>query len=144
MTALYADTSALVKLYVDELGSDAMLALVRDADTVASSVLVWPELLATLARRRREGLLDDAEHTALRAAFVRDHDALVTVRLDARVLEIVARLVTNHPLRSADAIHLASALFLAEEGLPVRFVCADRTLLGAARAERLAAVDPTA
>lgn len=144
MTTLYADPSALVKLYVAEEGSDEMLALVRAADAVASSVLVWPEVLATFARRAREQLLGDEEHAMLAGRFEQDHQGLVTVALDGRVLELVRRLVRDHPLRSADAVHLASALFLAEEGLAVRFACSDRELLGAARAERLDAVDPAA
>ncbi len=142
MRLLYVETTAFVKLYFDEAGSERMLALLRGADEVASSVLVWPETLATFARRRREGLLDRDEHTTLRDRFLRDHAALVTVALDGRVLEEVQRLVEAHPLRSADAVHLASARVLAEEGLDVQFVCSDRGLLGAARGERLRAVDP--
>lgn len=142
MSILYADTSALVKLYVDEQGSAPMLELVHGASEVASSVLCWPETLATFARRQREGLLSTDERQRLADRFVDDHAALVSVALDGRVLELVQRLVVDHPLRSADAIHLASALFLAEQGLDLRFACSDRPLLAAARAERLDVVDP--
>jgi hypothetical protein len=66
------------------------------------------------------------------------------VDLDARVLELVDALVGRHPLRSADAVHLSSALVLSEAGLAVSFACSDKTLLTAARAERLSAFDPAA
>ena len=144
MTALYADTSALAKLYVHEDGSARMLERARSAEVVSSSVLAWPETLAMLSRRRRDGLLSKREHALLRDRFHDDFGDLLVVALDGRVLEVVERLVTAHPLRSADAVHLASALMLVEAGLAVEFACADRALLAAARAERLLAFDPAA
>ena len=141
--ALYVDTSALAKLYIEEPGTAFMREHARAASLVASSVLVWPEALAMLSRRRREGLLTVEEYTSLHASFVADFSDLVVVDLDGRVLEIVDRLVAEHPLGGSDASHLASALFLQESGLAVTFACADCTLLSAARAERLQAFDPT-
>jgi hypothetical protein len=46
------------------------------------------------------------------------------------------------PFRGADAVHLASALLLHQEGLEVRFACSDRHLLAAAAAEGLATFNP--
>lgn len=144
MKALYVDTSALVKLYIDEAGSEHMANKASAAELVASSVLAWPETLASLARSRREGRITAGVHTALRARFASDWADVSAIDLDGRVLEIVERLVDVHPLRGADAAHLASALVLREAGLDVEFACSDRTLLGAARSERLAAFDPAA
>ena len=142
MSVLYVDTSALVKAYISEAGTERMLVHLRAAEAVASSVLVWPETLATFARRSREGLMSAHEHADLRRRFHEDYQGLVTVDLDARVLELVDALLLRHPLRSADAAHLASACFLAESGIAVAFACADRALLAAAIAERLPAFDP--
>lgn len=142
MSLLYVDTSALVKAYVTEAGTARMLARLRAAEGVASSVLVWPETLATLARRVREGLLSPSEHDALRRQFHVDHASLITVALDGRVLELVDALLLRHPLRSADAAHLASALVLVEAGIAVEFACSDRALLAAALVERLPVFDP--
>lgn len=144
MTVVYVDTSALAKLYVEEAGTARMRERAAAAEVVASSVLAWAEGLAMLARRRREGLLDEAEARMLRDRFRSDFSELVTVDLDGRVLELCERLVLDHPLRGADAVHLASALVLAEAGLAVEFACSDRALMAAARAERLAAFDPAA
>jgi predicted nucleic acid-binding protein len=144
LTILYADTSALAKLYVEESGSERMRERVATVDVVSSSILAWPEGMAMLSRRRRDGLLTAAEHERLRGQFRDDFEQLLVVGLDRRVLELVDRLVVDHPLRSADAVHLGSALFLAESGLDTEFACSDRTLLAAARAERLRSADPTA
>jgi predicted nucleic acid-binding protein len=142
LTLIYADPSALVKLYVAEAGTAEMRRQATAAEIVASSVLAWPELLGLLARRRREGLLTDPEHAQLRARFVEDYADLLVVDLDGRALELVDRLVADHALGSAAAVHLASALVLAEAGLAPRFACCDRPLLAAARGERLDAFDP--
>ena len=142
MSGLYIDTSALAKLYIEEAGSATMRARAASAEFVASSVLAWAEALATLARRRREGALSGEEHEMLRGRFTSDFGDLVAIDMDGRVLELVDRLVADHPLRGADAVHLASALFLDESGLAVEFACSDRVLLAAARAERLVAFDP--
>ena len=144
MSVLFLDTSALAKIYVYEEGSDPIRRRSGAAEVVASSLLAWPECLAMLARRKREGLLSEGERAALHAQFTEDFADLLVVDLDARVLEIVERLVSNHPLRGADAVHLASALLLVEAGLSVEFACCDRALLAAARAERLPAFDPGA
>lgn len=144
MKVLYADTSALAKLYVAEAGTESMRLRAVGAEVVASSVLAWPETLAMLARRRREGLLSAAEHELIRDRFVGDFGDLTVVDLGGRVLELAERVLADHPLRSADAVHLASALLLTEAGLAVDFACSDRALLAAARAERLAAFDPAA
>lgn len=142
MSVLYADTSALVKLYVDEAGSDEMVRLVSVATDLASSVLAWADVHATLSRRHREALLNDEELRALRVRFTEDFGAMTVVGLDGRVLELVERIVRDHALRGGDAVHLASAVLLAEEGVAVRFACSDRALIAAARAERLDAIDP--
>jgi hypothetical protein len=59
MTAYYVDTSALVKRYVDEVGSDwlraALKAQPRPAIVVVHVAIV--EITSALTRRRREGIL---------------------------------------------------------------------------------------
>lgn len=142
MSVLYVDTSALAKLYLIEAGSERIAERARAAPSVASSTLAWPECLASFARRRREGTISADEHRALREKFVSDWGNVATIDLDGRVLEIADRLLLDHALRGADAAHLASALYLAEQGLAVEFACSDRALVAAARAERLAAFDP--
>ena len=52
---LYLDTSALVKLYVEEDGSEEVSTAVRDASRVATSAVAYPEARATFARLEREG-----------------------------------------------------------------------------------------
>jgi predicted nucleic acid-binding protein len=139
---LFLDTSVLVKLYIAEPGSERMREAAGQGEPVAVSVLAFAEIHATFSRRRREELLMDAELEQLRLGFANDWDELKQVPVGAAVLRLVPDLCKNHPLRGADAVHLASALLLHQEGLEVRFACSDRHLLAAAAAEGLATFNP--
>ncbi len=141
---LFADTSALVKLYIDEIGSLEMAERVHrpDGGRLALSVLAYPEVYATLARRRREALLSEAEHGDLCARFEEDWRAIARVTLSPEVLRRIPRLCAEAPLRGADAAHLASALELRDAGLEVTFAASDIRLTEAAEAVGLEVFDP--
>ena len=51
---LYLDTSALVKLYVDEPGRERVEAAVRNAERIATVRVTYAEARAAFARQRRE------------------------------------------------------------------------------------------
>lgn len=138
---LFADTSALIKLYIGEAGSEAMAERVRDA-RLALSVLAYAEVYAAFARRLREELLTDEEYADLVERFERDWQGVIVVALLPALLGRVPRLARAHPLRGADSIHLASALALQEAGLETVFAVADRRLMEAASKEGLVAFDP--
>ena len=51
---LYLDTSSLVKLFIDEPGSDLVGRMVGAATVVVTSTVAYPESRAAFARLRRE------------------------------------------------------------------------------------------
>ncbi len=139
---LFLDTSALVKIYIAEPGSERMREAVARDEPKAASVLAFAEIHATFARRRREELLLATEFEQIRLGFTDDWEKLTQMPVGAAVLRLVPVLCERHPLRGADAVHLASALLLKEEELEVIFACSDRHLLGAAAAEGLVIFNP--
>ena len=135
---LYLDTSALVKLYVEEEGSGTVREAVAGADSVASSAIAYVEARAAFARRRRERRLSPAGYRRTLQELEVDWDHYLRVEITSGLIRRAAELVEVHALRAYDAIHLASATLLREhlQG-PIRFACWDSTLLAAARREGL-------
>lgn len=132
---LYLDTSALLKAFIAEEGTADVRSWMQAADVQASSALAALEVASALARLSREGAAKAAIAKA-RAAFEAAWKDFAQVDVD-EVLGHAARLVSQHPLRSLDAIHLASALRIQESGHPVEFACFDDRLSAAARLEGL-------
>lgn len=132
MTACYLDTSALLKWYVPEAGSEELETFVRRADDLVISRLVVVECRCALARRRRNGALDgEGEADAWR--LFREDLANGHIRVlplsDTRLieaLELIDRL-RMHPLRTLDALHLASAIAAPS----TRLATADRVMAAA-------------
>lgn len=135
---VYFDTSALLKRYVVEADSEAVALLWKNASMMAASQILYAEVAAAFARRRRElpasaAVLDQAKKT-----FRDDWTAIHRIAVDDVINRRVDDLLGRHALRGADAIHLASAVVLRElNQADVTFACADVALVRAAREEGL-------
>lgn len=129
----YFDTSALVKRYLDESGRREVLQLLRRHECVASAVLPV-ELRSALRRRVTEGQLEAARVPQILKRVSADRAYWTLVEVGAPVLGAAEKLVAVHPLRTLDAIHVASAqLFAAGVSQPdLMFVSADKRQIEAA------------
>jgi predicted nucleic acid-binding protein len=136
----YFDTSALVKRYIDEPGSREVLQLLRRHECVTSAVLPV-ELRSGLRRRVAEGSLDAARLPAILKHVAADRRYWTLVEVGREVLVSAETLVAAHPIRTLDAIHVASAqLFAARVSMPgLIFVSADNRQAKTAVAVGLAA-----
>lgn len=128
--ACYVDTSALVKLVVEEPETEALRAWLAAADrSPVSCDLARTELLRAVRRA--------APDRTVRAREVLDAITLVTVR--TAIFEQAGRL--DPPvLRTLDALHLAAALDLGDDLEAV--VTYDERLAQAARANGLPTIAP--
>lgn len=109
---MYFDASALVKLVVDEEGSDLAAELWDGCDAAVASRLAFAEVCAALAAANRNHELTDIDLVAALDEWEVFWAAVRPVRLTAAVTQRAGRLARHHALRGADAIHLASALAL--------------------------------
>ena len=111
---IFVDTTYLVRLYLDEKGSESVRALAESVP-VASSWHAQAEMLCTFHRAYREGRLDEEGYHAQRSQFSSDQTAstfhwLPITEATLRLLNAtLAKASTNIILRAADALHLASA-----------------------------------
>ncbi|GAA4848588.1 type II toxin-antitoxin system VapC family toxin [Luteimicrobium xylanilyticum] len=127
--SVYVDTSAIVKLVVQERESRALTQWLTEAAPVVTSDLTRTELARAVRR------VDTA--LAVRAQQVLD--AFVVLGLTATVCDSAGRLGPT-TLRSLDAIHLASALQLGDE--LDALVTYDERLAAAAEAYGVVVVAP--
>jgi hypothetical protein len=123
----YFDTSALVKRYIDEVGRRQVLQLLRRHECVASAVLPI-ELRSALRRRVAEGTLEASRVPAILKRVSVDRAYWTLVAVGPEVLAAAEKLVAVHPLRTLDAIQVASAqVFAAGLSAPdLMFVSADK------------------
>jgi len=136
VTAAYFDTSAFVKLFIEESGSDDVATLWDAADVALSSRILVPEVAAALAMAQRTGRLDTDAYQGAVQSCRRFVGALRMVELTSEIAASAAEIAASHALSGADAIHLASAMLLGNG--EVVLATWDRRLHEAATANGLA------
>ena len=131
---LFCDTSALVKLYVQEAGSEHVAERVRACDIVAVSRIAWVEAISAMARRAREQPGDAAALLQARAQLARDWPRYVKIELTPELTELAGDHADAFALRAYDSVQLASALTM-HRAMPgeVVFACFDARLTKAAQ-----------
>ena len=155
MTVYYFDTSALVKHYVPEPGSDWVNEVIGAGygehagahNVILLSEITRPEVAAGLAAIERSGRISRARRDREYRRFLSDlvrRFAVVPIRTTD--MEGAADLTQQHPLKAYDAVQLAIALrcgkALAGHDTKLVFVSGDRTQISAAQAEGLLTDDP--
>ena len=136
---LYLDTSALVKVYVDEPGRAAVVTEIAAATGVATVGIAYAEARAAFARKRREGGLDARGLRQVVEALDGDWATFFVVDVSEPLVRRAGILAERHALRGYDAVHLAGALEIARGGGDVSFLCFDQRLRTAARRLKLRA-----
>ncbi|HYE33994.1 type II toxin-antitoxin system VapC family toxin [Methylocaldum sp.] len=133
MKLIYLDSSAIVKLYVDEAFSIEVETLFRGADQVLCHGIGYIEVRAALAAARRFGRIDPADYQAIVSDFRGDWSSYSTLGLDDKLTERAAELAEGFALRGYDSVHLASAdrVRLARPGMT--FISFDKALNQAAK-----------
>ncbi len=132
MPLVYFDSSAFVKLLVEEAGTELAVELWDGCDAAVASRLAYPEVRAALAAAARNHDLSDHDLGTAEHAWDDYWAATRPVELTAAVEQHAGQLARSHALRGADAVHLASALAIGDPDLVVAVW--DRRLHAGARA----------
>ena len=145
MASYYFDTSALIKLYIREEGTGAVLDV---AESLADDHLIILDLTllesrSAIRRREREGDILGSAANQILERIEWDGSSSFLVQPAASVIEEAARLLDSHPLRTMDALQLGGCLTIRHSTPPpLTFVCADTRLCDAAGMEGLATLNP--
>ncbi len=149
-TLYFCDSSAIVKRYATELGSDWVDAICDDSteNIIALSQIGLVEVCAALAAKHRAKAINTEEYERTLADFITDaNQSYLSVAIDSKTIDLAIDLTRRQKLRGCDAVHLASALVLnaklvEQELAPLIFVVADVDLLKAASSEKLLVENP--
>jgi predicted nucleic acid-binding protein len=135
---LYADTSALIKKYVREPGSEQVIAYFSQYILIGTAALTQVEMASAMAKALRSGWVDEPGITMAWQDFLSHWPAYIRLPLSAGIVERAAAMTWKHNLRAYDAIHLACALAWKDVGgEEMVFACYDKNLLKAAGREGL-------
>ena len=126
---LFCDTSALVKLYVQEEGSELVLEVAREATVIAVCRIAWVETMSTFAQRNREAPEETLLLNQVRGRFQQDWESFATVEVTQQLVEQAGEYAEIFALRAYDSIQLAAAQTLQQgDSGKASFACFDQRL----------------
>ncbi len=115
-----------------------MISAIDRSERIVTSTITYPEARAALARKRREGNLDDSRHQQATINLDQDWLASTHMEVSEQLSYHGGILAERYALRGYDSVHLATALRFAKKYEELSFLAFDLRLNQAARAESLA------
>ena len=126
---IYLDTSALIKRYVRESGSDELNSLLAVASLTGASVITWAEMAAATAKAKRMNFITSEEADSAWRKFRSEWASLALIEVSSTLVIRAGDLAWDHGLRGYDSVHLASALMWQEAlGERIRLAAFDHRL----------------
>lgn len=116
---VYFETSALVKLFLQETGAEEARDLWDDADLVTVGLIAYPEAKSAFAAAYRGGRISAAELDWVKQRFDRRWTQTQVVDFDEPIARAAGDVAEQYSLRGYDAVHLATVMSLQDESLVV-------------------------
>ena len=108
----YFDSSSLLKFIIREIGSEETRNIWNLSNEKVCSHLTRTEMHSALMRKVREGSVLASAVPAHLGALDRLFADVILIDITSDVIDASCELVKVFPLKSADAIHLATALMV--------------------------------
>jgi hypothetical protein len=140
VTVLYAESSAVLTWLLGESGADEIVSELRTARGVIASDLTLIECERALIRAWSTGLMSEAQRVDGSAELARVSAHWTRLRMDEEVVERSRRPFPIEPIRTLDALHLASALVARSVAPNLRLLTRDQRIRENAERLGLAAV----
>jgi predicted nucleic acid-binding protein len=129
---LYLDTSALIKRYVEESGSEDVLDWMDRADMIGTALITRAEVASAITRIARINNLDSQVSDKALNKFRFEWNNFNRLPSNEELIARADFLACQHGLRGYDAVHLAAALIWQEAlMLPVALATYDQELADA-------------
>ncbi len=125
---LAVDSSSFAKRYIKEVGSEELDDYLQQASELSLCVILIPEIISSLNRRLREGVLTQRNYREVKKLLFDDIRDATVLQLTPAVISKSVKLLENSMLRAMDALHVGCAL----EWKADLFVTSDKRQLDAA------------
>jgi predicted nucleic acid-binding protein len=146
---VYLDSSAIVKRYIEEKGSESIDAVYTGLEKeggMLAAFSAWNigEVLGAIDTRKQRGDLDERSMAEAVRLFVGETKKFVSMRklivlpIGSKTLEESRDLIVKHHIYQADALQLATA----RQSASTLILTADRKLAECARLEGMQTADP--
>jgi predicted nucleic acid-binding protein len=109
---VFFDSSAFVKRYLREDGSDVVLSWCDQASELCLSGIALPEIISAFCRLQRDNRITSLQYRHLKAMLMADITDAAICDFTPEVMRHTIRTLENNALRGMDAIHVGSALAL--------------------------------
>lgn len=107
---VFFDSSAFVKRYINESGTETVLAWCDRATEIVLSGIILPEIISAFRRLQRESRITEPQYRQLKSQLMADIEDAALVDLSPQVLaQAIVSLETN-VLRGMDAIHIGAGV----------------------------------
>ena len=134
---LYLDTSAFLKLYLDEPDSHRVREAIAGSSAASTHLLTYAEMRAGFAQAVRMKRLSESERTRHLERFEADWRVLAVIAVDEPLVRRAGEFAERFDLRGFDSVHLAAAERVFDSGGrsgSFRFVAFDSDLRAGAAA----------
>jgi predicted nucleic acid-binding protein len=150
VAAFFFDSSALVKRYIVEIGTNWVNQVLNPATRHRIHVarITEVEVAAALIRRVHTKSISQADAAKAKKQFDQEMQTCYRiVEITPAVFRSAAQLAVTHEIRAYDAVQLAAAVVVhsrrtARKLPPLTLAASDQELLAAAKAEGLLVEDP--
>lgn len=107
---VYLDSSALVKRYINEKGSDRIVEIGREANEIVMSVLCVPEVLSAGNRLKREAKIKLEHYMTIKNELSEDIREATLIDITNEIIQTAIHCLEQNVLRTLDALHIATAI----------------------------------
>jgi predicted nucleic acid-binding protein len=138
MRAIYAESSAVLRWLLGQAGGPAIAAALADAGSVVTSALTHAEIARTLKRLEALGQLPARDARTAWDAYAGTARGWSVYAVTDEIIERAGDRFPAEPLRTLDAIHLATAVAYGRDVTPVEILSTDARVRDNAQALGLA------
>ncbi|GIW33769.1 type II toxin-antitoxin system VapC family toxin [Meiothermus sp.] len=133
------DTNALIQLHTQEQFSDLALSIYQKAKYIGVCNLVVPEIAGATGAMVRNKSLSKRDRAKIQSFLLDNLENWLVLPVSKKVCRKAFDLCQKHPLKGADAVHLATVLAM-QLFRGLRFFTLDKTLYRAAQKEKIPVV----